>query len=152
MPEDRDLGATASMVLAAEVDLKRCQGLPNGIHSLRTNARQVVEDLLVKVGEADDLRRGGEQVDAPPGMRVGVLRFVDDDQRVALGDQPADVLALGQKRLRIAGEEIEGDSPILPEHLLAPGEPRAPVGVLLVPFTRSDGPVFHLLILRQQDS
>ena len=83
------------MVLATEVDLQRRQCLPDGVHSLGTDARQVVEDLLVQIGEANDLRSCGQQLDAPPGMRVGVLRLVDDDQRVALRDQPADLLALG---------------------------------------------------------
>ena len=152
LAEGGDLGAAAAVVLRTEVDLQRVQRLLDGHDPLWTNAGEVVENLLLKVRQADHLCNRCQQLDAAPGMFVCVLRLVHDDQWVALSDEAANVRAAFEQLRRVGREEVEGNQPIFSKQPFAFLQPSLPFRVLFLAVLGLDRPVLGLLILRQQDA
>lgn len=88
LTKDRNLSTAATMILSAKINLSWNERSSDCLDALRPNTRQVVKDLLFEISQADDLRRGRKDLDAPPCVGVSILRLVDNDQWMSLRGQP----------------------------------------------------------------
>jgi hypothetical protein len=96
------------------------------IDSRRIDARQIIENLLLQIGQAENLRVLGQKFNAPPSVRSGVLCFVNNQKRMALRRKPAKVSALSQKRCCQRRKKVEGDPSVFPTQSVALRDPDLP--------------------------
>ncbi|ABR85036.1 hypothetical protein AO896_07320 [Pseudomonas aeruginosa] len=57
------------------------------LDSLRTNALQVVKNLLIKISQADDLAEACQLLNTAPSRIPSILGFINNDYRMSVCDQ-----------------------------------------------------------------
>ena len=134
------------MVLSAQIDFEWMKCSANRCDPLWSNARQVIEDLLFEVSEANDLRVWSKHFNALPRELPGVLGLVNDDDGMPSRERRKQMAASGEQTSGVGSEQVERDAALFAEQPLALNQPLIPFVVLVV-----DAPVQSLLILRQQN-
>src|SRR5207249_620136 len=131
-----NLRACTSVILDAKIDPKRPEGFLNAGNPFRSNTRKMIEDLLLKIGKADDLCEGRQRFDAAPSVRPGILGFIYDYKRKAARDKIAKEGSSAKQFRDIRSKEVEYDLPLLPEEALALSCPLRPFCRLWLEATR----------------
>ena len=82
--EDRDFRSRTTVVLLTQIKFHWDEFSADGLDPLRANTRQMIENLLLGIGQADNLRRVFHFANNFPGVLPRILRFIHDDERVLL--------------------------------------------------------------------
>ena len=111
--EHRDLGSGAAVIVGAEVYIVRRKDGAKLVEASGVSTNPVVNALL-RVGESNQPARLPKALHDTPLRPVGVLEFVEDDERVHRGDETANAFAAVEKIASKRGEEVEADSAFCP--------------------------------------
>ena len=135
----------AAMVLSAQIDFEWMKCSANRCDPLWSNARQVIEDLLFEVSEANDLRVWSKHFNALPRELPGVLGLVNDDDGMPSRER--------RKQMAASGEQTSGVGERTGRTRCGPlrgTAARAQSAIDPIRRPRRRCPVQSLLILRQQ--
>lgn len=120
------------MVLSAQIDFEWMKCSANRCDPLWSNARQVIEDLLFEVSEANDLRVWSKHFNALPRELPGVLGLVNDDDGMPSRERRKQMAASGEQTSGVGSEQVERDAALFAEQPLALNQPLIPFVVLVV--------------------
>src|SRR5262245_36154183 len=97
-------------MLLDKVDFKRSELAAAGGDECRSDTRKVDEDCLSGSGEVNDLCVMAKGLDELPGLLARVLRRVDHNERIELGDEFTDSAGLLNEAQGHRRKQIEDDA------------------------------------------
>jgi hypothetical protein len=96
IPEIDDIRSGAAVVLLAEVESSRIESLDELADARRVSTAKLI-DTLLGISESNQPAVLPERRVHPPFVQIGVLKFVENNHRIAVGEDAAEARALLQQ-------------------------------------------------------